>query len=479
MTKLACCFRVRLFMARLEPAFTARWDDNHHCWALYELSGSQEGPNQWLCLVERPQHSQTRCSGCGRSILAFNHRIGHPIRDHYSGNGVRTIYHHEHCLPSTIFKALPKLGEACRARSRRTLILWLSAHMQGYNALEERERDRVADGFVASFAYESAAEAEERMRPLSKHSSSTARQGAVGCNGRMGREETRTAERRRGVKLGRRPHNVSSSILPPEVGATAPPKKIRISSPRPAGQSSAIGSAVASRDSAVSGQTRSSSEKRPAHENEPISSHPAEATVSPSVVIDLEADVASEPIQCLAECFSRAVKSESGGVAKVEEALDCGMAPFGVNGADKKSQPGMEINRVFSGGVRALPPENVVLAEARVTNPVAEAAGSDQATQTEENTVDIWGQDSRYILEPPCGREVRWSAGSWVAHPASEDRYPYYIRRGISPPPIARSIPGSHFQVGNGGWYTSGESDPRGSSRPSSYASRDLYGSRW
>lgn len=97
----------------------------------------------------------------------------------------------------------------------------------------------------------------------------------------MGREETRTAERRRGVKLGRRPHNVSSSILPPEVGATAPPKKIRISSPRPAGQSSAIGSAVASRDSAVSGQTRSSSEKRPAHENEPISSHPAEATVSP------------------------------------------------------------------------------------------------------------------------------------------------------------------------------------------------------
>lgn len=105
------------------------------------------------------------------------------------------------------------------------------------------------------------------------------------------------------------------------------------------------------------------------------------------MVIDLEADVASEPIQCLAECFSRAVKSESGGVAKVEEALDCGMAPFGVNGADKKSQPGMEINRVFSGGVRALPPENVVLAEARVTNPVAEAAGSDQATQTEENTV--------------------------------------------------------------------------------------------
>lgn len=78
--------------------------------------------------------------------------------------------------------------------------------------------------------------------------------------------------------------------------------------------------------------------------------------------------------------------------------------------------------------------------------------------------VDIWGQDSRYILEPPCGREVRWSAGSWVAHPASEDRYPYYIRRGISPPPIARSIPGSHFQVGNGGWYTSGESGEAGDS---------------
>ncbi|KAF4731770.1 hypothetical protein FOZ62_001761 [Perkinsus olseni] len=135
--------------SRPSPVFNAEWDDRRECWTLYESpdDGSRE---KWYFTVDQPEHSNTRCCGCGRKILEHSLRLGYPTSDVFSADGVRTLYVHEHCLAEDVFIGCPAVKDLCGQRSIRHLSVWLGKHVHGFDSLKDKKQMKLAVGFRES-----------------------------------------------------------------------------------------------------------------------------------------------------------------------------------------------------------------------------------------------------------------------------------------------------------------------------------------
>ncbi|KAF4700271.1 hypothetical protein FOZ62_001294, partial [Perkinsus olseni] len=135
--------------SRPSPVFNAEWDGRRECWTLYE-SPDDGGREKWYFTVDQPEHSNTRCCGCGRKILEHSLRLGYPTSDVFSADGVRTLYVHEHCLAEDVFTGCPAVKDLCGQRSVRHLSVWLGKHVHGFDALKDKKQMKLAVGFRES-----------------------------------------------------------------------------------------------------------------------------------------------------------------------------------------------------------------------------------------------------------------------------------------------------------------------------------------
>ncbi|KAF4656193.1 hypothetical protein FOL46_007910 [Perkinsus olseni] len=135
--------------SRPSPVFNAEWDDRRECWTLYE-SPDDGGREKWYFTVDQPEHSNTRCCGCGRKILEHSLRLGYPTSDVFSADGVRTLYVHEHCLAEDVFIGCPAVKDLCGQRSIRHLSVWLGKHVHGFDSLKDKKQMKLAVGFRES-----------------------------------------------------------------------------------------------------------------------------------------------------------------------------------------------------------------------------------------------------------------------------------------------------------------------------------------
>ncbi|KAF4704727.1 hypothetical protein FOZ62_032501, partial [Perkinsus olseni] len=153
--------------SRPSPVFNAEWDGRRECWTLYESpdDGSRE---KWYFTVDQPEHSNTRCCGCGRKILEHSLRLGYPTSDVFSADGVRTLYVHEHCLAEDVFLGCPAVKDLCGQRSIRHLSVWLGKHVHGFDSLKDKKQMKLAVGFresMLTYNAEDTAEAPQEEAP--------------------------------------------------------------------------------------------------------------------------------------------------------------------------------------------------------------------------------------------------------------------------------------------------------------------------